>query len=302
MHLRLSLDPRPPGPPAAPRLQRADGRAGAVIQAHGGRSVLRDLRQRGCAKAMLPRVSGPPQVVFLNTSGGVTGGDRLRYDLTAGAGTDVIGATQTAERAYRSPGPAGEVDLRLLAHAGARLTWLPQETILFEGSHLRRRTAVDLAADATYLGLEAVILGRGAMGETPARARLDDLRRIHRAGRLIHEEHLVLGPDALADACALGGARALATLVYAAPDAPDRLGPCRAALEGAGCRAAASAWGQGGAARLVARLLGPPAALRRALIRATVALTGRPMPRVWQAEPEPIPAPPGARAATRGPA
>jgi urease accessory protein len=87
------------------------------------------------------------------------------------------------------------------------------------------------------------------------------------------------------DGAALDGARALATIVLVAPAAPDLLAPCRRALEGAGCRAAASAWGEGGEARLVARLLGPPHALRQALIRATVALRGSAMPRVWQTEP-----------------
>jgi urease accessory protein len=257
-------------------MQRVRGAASVRI----GRAGLMDLSQRGSAKAMLPRVDAPdPEVVFLNTAGGVTGGDRLDYALELGAGARATAGTQTAERAYRATGDApGAVVTRLTVGAGARLDWIPQELIVFEGAHLRRETHVALAPDAAFLGVESVTLGRAAHGETVARARLDDLRRIERGGRLVHEEHLALDAAALADPATLGRNRAFATLTFLAPGCADALGPVRAAL---GPEGRASAWD----GRLVARLAAPAAApLRRALIRAIVALRGRPMPRVWQAE------------------
>ncbi|PWJ20472.1 urease accessory protein [Jannaschia seohaensis] len=243
------------------------------------RSGLADLRQQGSAKAMLPRTDDPdPEVVFLNTAGGVTGGDRLDYALTLGAGARATGATQTAERAYRATGDApGVVATQIALDAEAHLDWLPQEVILFEGAYLRRETEVALAPGATFLGVESVILGRAAHGETVTRARLDDLRSIRREGRLIHQEHLCLGPETLADPMARGAHRAFATLIYLAPDAADRLENVRSAL---GADGYASAWD----GRLVARLAGSPAPLRRALIRAIVSLRGRPIPRVWQSD------------------
>ena len=61
------------------------------------------MRQSGSAKVMLPRThSGVPEIVFLNTSGGLTSGDRLEYSVTLGAGTRARATTQTAERAYRA--------------------------------------------------------------------------------------------------------------------------------------------------------------------------------------------------------
>jgi urease accessory protein len=255
------------------RMQRVDGAARVALGVRG----LRDLAQRGSAKAMLPAVDGDvPEVVFLNTAGGVTGGDRLDYALAVGPGAQVTAGTQTAERAYRSPGGAARIVTRIEVGEGACLDWLPQETILFEGSRLHRETLVDLAPGATFLGVDSIVLGRGAHGEVVARAAVSDLRRVRIGGRLVHEEHLALDAAALADRAARGAATAFATLVLLGPGAEDALGPVRAAL---GPDGHASAWG----GRLVARLVHDRAeTLRPALIRAIVALRGRPMPRVWQ--------------------
>ncbi|WP_179379832.1 urease accessory protein UreD [Jannaschia marina] len=261
-----------------PHLQRVKGEARVAL----GRAGLRDLRQAGSAKAMLPRVDGAePEVVFLNTAGGVTAGDRLDYALALGPGARAVGATQTAERAYRAPDGRGRIETLLTVGAGAHLDWLPQETILFEGAGLDRVTEVELAEGATFLGVDTLVLGRAAHGETLRDVRLEDRRRVTRGGVPLHEEHLSLDAGALADPAALGGARALATLVLIAPDAADRLAGLRAALPAPSVRAAVSAW----EGRLVARLAAPdPAPLRRALISAIVALRGTPMPRVWQTD------------------
>lgn len=259
-------------------LQRVTGEARVALGRHG----LRDLRQAGSAKAILPRVDGDvPEVVFLNTAGGVTSGDRLDYGLEVGARARATAGTQTAERAYRAPDGPGRIVTRVAVGAGAHLDWLPQETIAFEGSHLLRQTHVDLAAGATFLGVDTVVLGRPAHGEVVATARIDDLRRIRRAGELLHEEHLSLGPDALTDPAALGGARALATLVVISPQVDAAVAAVRALAPTDGVRQAASAWD----GRLVLRLMArDPAPLRRALMSAIVALRGVAMPRVWQSD------------------
>lgn len=264
----------------AQALQRSRGEAYAALTARGGRPVVAGLRQSGSTKAMLPRTGGPCEVVFLNTSGGLAGGDRLDYALDVGAGLSVTATTQTAERAYRAPEGMARVSVRHTVGAGSRLDWLPQETILFDNAAVQRETVIDLAADAECLSLETVILGRAAMGETVARVRLRDTRRILRAGRLLHDERLALTDETLtAGPAALGDARALSTLVFAAPGAQDRLTALRAVLDEPGADAAASAMD----GRLVLRILardGWP--LRRQLARALDLLRTDPLPRVWQ--------------------
>jgi urease accessory protein len=262
-----------------PRHQRVMGRA-AVRFGPGAR--LADLAQAGAAKAMLPRMHGrAPEVVFLNTAGGLTGGDRLDFavDLEGGA---AVATTQTAERAYRSAGGTARVRTRLTLGAGATLHWLPQELILFDGAALDRSLEIHMAEDATLILLETLVLGRAAMGETVGRLHLRDRRQVWRAGRPVLIEGIRLDDADLARAGAAGldGARAVASLSLLGRDAVDRLEAIRALLSDEGpVRAAASAWD----GRLTLRFSAAEAwPLRRAVARAVAALTQLPLPRVWQ--------------------
>ena len=264
-------------------MQRSRGRAFASLTLRGGGVGLVDLHQQGSAKAMLPRVAGPvPEVVFLNTSGGLTGGDTLSYTLDVGAGARVTATTQTAERAYASLGAQARLRISAKVGAGGRLDWLPQETILYEAAHLRRDTEIALQGDATCLLVESVVLGRLAMGERPAMARLDDNRRIIRDGRpvWVERQRLDAGYLAMSDQPALLGiARAFAVAVLVAAGAEDALAPVRAVLDEPGCSAAASGWDGKCVVRMTA-VEGWP--MRRQLARVLAVLSDRPLPRVWQ--------------------
>ena len=155
--------------------QRSQGHAAVGFVLVNSRGRLRDLRQEGSAKAILPHSGGSePEVVFLNTSGGLTSGDRLSYAADLGPGVRVTATTQTAERAYRAGEGAAQLDVRFRVGAGGWLDWLPQETILFDGGRLARRLEVDLAGDAAFTGLETLVLGRAAMGETVASGAVSD--------------------------------------------------------------------------------------------------------------------------------
>lgn len=237
---------------------------------------LHRLRQEGSAKGIaLPG----PDLVVLNTSGGLTGGDRLTIDLDTGDGARITATTQTAERLYRAA--EGQADITITARVGrgSRLDWLPQETILFDGSHARRSTTIDLAADAACLTCETLVLGRAAMGETVARLSLHDTRRITRAGRPVHLDPFVLETTRLGAPAGPADARALCTVVLAAQGAEDATTPARATLTEPGVTAAASGWD----GRLVVRLMAADAfPLRRQLVRLLATLRGAPLPRVWQ--------------------
>lgn len=266
----------------ARNMQRTRGAAYVALQAEGPRTRLVDLAQSGSAKAMLPKVhSARPEIVFLNTAGGLTGGDRLDYALDLGPGAMASATTQTAERAYRAADGTARMNVTLRVGAGANLHWLPQETILFERSALERFTRIELEGDATCLALEILVLGRTAMGETLQHVHLRDERRISRDGRPLVIEPLELSETTLRHqgASVLAGSRALATMVLVHPQAEVHLARTRAACEGAGIAVAASAWD----GRLILRAMARDAfSLRRTLLRAMTSLTGGPAPRVWQ--------------------
>jgi urease accessory protein len=250
-----------------------------VVAAREGRTEIASLYQEGCAKIRLPHThSSGLQAVLMNTAGGLTGGDHVRWSATAKAGARLTLTTPACERVYRSIGGDAVVETWLVAEAGAHLDWLPQETILFEHSRLDRRLEADLAEGATLTAVEAVLLGRQAMGEAAWEARLRDNWRIRRNGRLLHAEATLLSahPRERAAASLLAGALAFATVLHVAPDAERKLDVVRALLPETG---GASVVGE----RLTVRLLAASGlALRRSLspIIALLSDAGS-LPRLW---------------------
>jgi len=226
-----------------------------------------------------------PTAIVLNTAGGIAGGDSLRQSFRWESGARAVVTTQAAEKVYRKLAglPAATSDTMLHVGPGAYAEWLPQEAILFNDSHLRREARVLLDAQASFLGVEAVIFGRAAMGEAVRVGSLTDRMRIWRDGRLVYADALQLGGevDQLLHRAAIGsGMRAMAVIVHCAPGAPALLEALRASLAGAKGRAAASAWN----GLLAVRLLAPDGESLRHDIAAALAVLrkGRPLPRVWR--------------------
>lgn len=216
------------------RQPRAAGSAMLRARASGAKSVIGDLRQEGALKLVFPRSRSLLQGVLLNMAGGVTGGDRLQLEAAAGPGTHLQLTTQASERAYRAAGDEfGVVRTRLSAEAGARLDWLPQELILFEGCALRRSLRIDLEGDARLLMAEPVIFGRASMGEELKDAAFHDRIAVYRDNALIWLDRVRLEGDIAAqlDRPAIAaGAGAMASVLYVAPDAEGRISDLRRIL------------------------------------------------------------------------
>lgn len=266
-------------------LQRARGRAHVGFKrAADGSTRLKDLWQEGSAKIRLPNTySGEaPVAVFINTAGGVTGGDHILLSADFAEGTRATVTTQACERIYRRSEGVGRIDNRLTLGPGAEAAWLPQETIVFDGAGLDRSLSVDLAGTARLVAVEAVVLGRTAMGEDVRTVRLADRWTVRREGRLVYADALRLAGDtrAILSGGATGrGARAFATVLVVDPEADAALEPVRACLDGIeGVEAGASAFDGLLAVRLLAN---DGRALRRVLEPLLTTLVRGPLPRVW---------------------
>ncbi|WP_449255289.1 urease accessory protein UreD [Bosea sp. (in: a-proteobacteria)] len=263
-------------------MQRARGQARVSFCSRDGRTRLDRLFQEGCAKLRFPKPLGSddPQAIVINTAGGLTGGDRFGTEATLAAGATASVTTQACERIYRSTGTDAIVTNCLRLSAGARLAWLPQETILFDGGRLSRTLDVDLAGDAELVAVEAVLFGRQAMGETLHSGHLHDRWRIWRDGRLLFADDLRVEGDIvarLAPQPAMAGCRAMATVLFAGA-APERF--LESARSITGPNGGASAWNGKFLARLVEET---GLALRRRLEPLlTFLMGGRPLPKVWQ--------------------
>jgi urease accessory protein len=254
------------------------GELGVVVRRVGARSCLDQVYERGPLRARFPRLGRGERLecVCLNTGGGIAGGDRLAVAVEAGDGAAVSVTSQAAEKVYRSDGPVARVALRLVARRGAGLSWLPQETILFDGARLSRRLDAEVSGNARLLVCEAVVFGRSAMGERVAAGTFADRWHVRRDGRLVFADALALDGaiDAvLARPAVAAGASAIGTLLLAAGDAEPRLAAVRTALERAEVEGGASAFD----GLLVARLLaGDGFELRRAVLAVLAALDVRP--------------------------
>jgi urease accessory protein len=265
-----------------PAEARARGAISARFARAGVRSCVSELYEAGGLRLRFPRNADSCEAVLVNTGGGIIGGDRADLSFAAGAGADVTLTTQAAEKIYRAQNIPAQISLDLVAGADARLEWLPQETILFDGARLNRAFTLDAQASARVTLLEATVFGRLAMGERSISGHLADRWRLRRNGKLVFADDLRLSGDigALLDRRSCGaGARATALLLHIAPDAESLLEPLRESLAGAPCQAGASAWN----GVLAVRLLSPaPEHMRAALSPLLEILRGRPAPRVWQ--------------------
>ncbi|MBU2327276.1 MAG: urease accessory protein UreD [Alphaproteobacteria bacterium] len=263
------------------RQQRAVGVGRLVTKSLGGRTRIAELYQEGAAKIRLPETfSDELEAVIINTAGGITGGDQFDWNFRAGPGCFLTATTQACEKIYKAFAGTGQITTRIEVGPGAKMHWLPQESILFDNASLTRRLDVDLAEDAEFLAVEAILLGRKAMGEAMSRGLVRDRWRIRREGQLLHAEDLKLEGDVaglVAAPAVLAGRVAFATLILVSPRAEALIRPIR---EQIGEEMGGVSYWQG---KLVARVSASDGfALRKILLPIISALRGgASVPKVW---------------------
>jgi urease accessory protein len=175
---------------------RAQGAVKFDVHIQDGVTRRGNLHESGSLRVRFPSPEAEGlSAVFVNTAGGIAGGDRFDIDITAGEGSRLTLTTAAAEKVYRAPGPAAQLCIGLKAEAGSYLAWLPQETILFDRSRISRRIDIDLAEDASLLLCEIVVFGRSAMGEKMLSGEFVDRWRMRRGGRLVFAETIRLDGD-----------------------------------------------------------------------------------------------------------
>ncbi|HEY8066544.1 MAG TPA: urease accessory protein UreD [Methylosinus sp.] len=199
---------------------------------------MRHLTQEAPLRALFPAVEPEeaPEAAIVNTGGGVVGGDRYRLDIDVEADAALTITTPAAEKIYRSSGEDAEIVAHLRCGEGARLEWLPQETILFDGARLRRRIEIDLSPNARFLGVETILFGRRASGEWLNHGALRDAWMLRIDGKPAWADAIGLAGDIgarRAERFGLGEAAGYATIVVAGPHASALLPRARDLAQGA---------------------------------------------------------------------
>ena len=250
-------------------------RSHGSLKTHFGVHGLIRHREDGCLKIRIP--FGSTEAILINTGGGLAGGDQLSTQLSVEPGAQFSVTSQAAERVYRTLGPAATVAHEFTVGAGASFHWLPQETILFDGSALQRNMTVRIGEGATFLAVEAFILGRTAMAETLIQFELHDTWNIYRADRLIHAERLTMSGASPHSKATLNKGRAFATVMLIGAHAAMLVPKLRSIV---GDNLAISCWN----GKLLARLVAEDGFQLRKALKAVLSacLNGEPLPRNWE--------------------
>ncbi|TPQ41324.1 urease accessory protein ureD [Bradyrhizobium guangdongense] len=259
---------------------RARGAVRFDVHARDGVTRRGVLHESGSLRVRFPSPEGDGlSAVFVNTAGGVAGGDRFDVEIAASEGARLTLTTAAAEKVYRAPGPAAQLGISLKVGANAHLGWLPQETILFDRARVQRRFDIELDETASLVLCEIVVFGRAAMGERMEQGEFVDRWRVSRGGRLVFAETVRLdgniGARLARSAIAKGGAAIGTALIVPGDEAlVERL---REASESFAGEVGISAWNGFAMARFCAQ----DAAALRADMMAVLARTGAALPRLW---------------------
>lgn len=129
---------------------RASVRTVAKFEHEGPLRVLQSLYPEGDAVC---------HNVLVHPPSGLVGGDVLDIQVNLGANTHALLTTPGATRFYRSEQGLATQQVKAYVGDGARLEWLPLETIAYNGCHGLNHAVFDLAPSAEMMAWDITALG-----------------------------------------------------------------------------------------------------------------------------------------------
>ncbi len=136
---------------------RLDGERTIALDKHEG--PLRVLQR------LYPEAPAVCHHVLVHPPGGIVGGDVLTVQAHLATGSHALLTTPSATRFYRSAGPEAHQFVTARVDTGARLEWLPLETIAYRGSRAVNELRFELAPGAEMMGWDVLALGLPAAGQ-----------------------------------------------------------------------------------------------------------------------------------------
>ncbi len=162
-------------------------------------------------------------VYLVHPPGGIAGGDQLRLQVNAAAGSHVLLTTPAATKFYRAA-PGRQAGLhQTLTVAGATLEWLPQESLFFCDANARVTTRVELDATARFIGWELGCYGRPEGDQLFTSGWVHQAFELYCEGRPLLLDHLRINAASgvLQAPWGLAGNTALGSLLAYPADASD---------------------------------------------------------------------------------
>lgn len=192
-------------------------------QRHGERTVLQHSHDGPLRifKSLYPEGDAVCHNVIVHPPGGLVGGDVLDVDVHVAAGAQALLSTPGATRFYASDEAFATQQVRLQLEAGARLEWLPLETIAYPGCRAENRWSATLAEGAELIAWDVTALGLPGAAQPYERGEFR--QRLEIPGCWLEQARIAADDRRLLDSpLGLGGHRCLGTLVFAAGGALAR--------------------------------------------------------------------------------
>ena len=208
---------------AEPLVSSWKARLALEFSLRGGKTVLSGKSHDGplvVQKPLYPEGDAVCHAIVVHPPGGIAGGDELTLQVRTEEKASALLTTPGAAKWYRSAGPWARQNIAF--EARGTLEWLPQETIVFDGALANAECAVDLAAEARFIGWDVVCLGRTGSGERFTRGCYRFATQVRREGKpLWLERGRIDGGGRLLDSPAALAGRAVFGTLFAAFDAFD---------------------------------------------------------------------------------
>lgn len=176
------------------------------------RTVL-DFEHDGPLRVLQPLYPEGPQVchnVLVHPPGGLVGGDTLDIHVQVDPHAHALVSTPGATRFYKTDTDWATQRVHLSLAPGARLEWLPLETLAYNGCKARNLLSFDLAEGAELMGWDITALGLPATGQPFASGCVE--QQLHWPGHWREQAHLDAADTRLMDSpLGLAGHRCLGT-------------------------------------------------------------------------------------------
>lgn len=171
-------------------------------------------------KSLYPEAGGLCHSVLIHPPGGLVAGDTLDIRVHVQAHGHALISTPGATRFYATHNEATATQrVHVSLDTGAKLEWLPLETLAYPGCRAHNELSFDLAEEAELLGWDVLALGLPATGKAFDHGQVH--QHLHWPGHWREQAHLNAADQRLMSSpLGLAGRRCIGTLWLASGTAP----------------------------------------------------------------------------------
>ena len=160
-----------------------------IGKSNNGSAKIFSHREQGNLKArLIHNYDLNDELIIINTAGGLTSGDLNLNSIQVDCDTSLNITTQSMEKVYNCKNLLANAYTNIIVGNNSYVSWMPLETIFFNGGKLRRRLNIDLKPSSNFFGVETLIFGRKAMGEIVKSGELDDALQIYKNNKLLYSD------------------------------------------------------------------------------------------------------------------